>query len=545
VVAHHPGGGPASAPPGAPVACAVETGYPSSESSIALTRRALIYSPAQTENSIARSLDEGASWSLTSPADEQPTSFWNTVDPFVIADRRTGRAFWAHVTGPVRNEGGLPQGSGFLLAAAYGFQVYTSTDDGRSWTTADYQTAPMTDWEKVFVGPPPAASTGAAQPVGYPDIVYICANSPVEVSGPGRLCYKSLDGGATFAVAGYNSPSAGEPADTCPPLNFNNGVADSRGTIYIPATCQSSDYIAISRDEGSSYHWVSVKNAPTGTVVSGGYLQLAIDDADNLYALWPSGGLLHLEVSRDRGSSWSAPMMIAAPGVHNVQRPAFAAGAAGHVGVTYYASADPNAQRFSAYITETENALLPNPVFFSGPINDPAHPIYHDYGLTGGSPRTDFIGGAYDSGGTAFWAGVVKQLTTPDASGHLATTGYVGRLAAIPGVAGGAVLLLPASPSPPSGTGSCLALARLTFHINPVPHGRVVRVRAYVNGRRVLSRGGHNLTAITFPRPAGATLRVRIVTTNNRGGRVTTRRTFQGCARTRVRGRLHRHRRTR
>jgi len=542
VLAHHAGGQVVTPPGAVPVACGVDTGYASSESSIAVTGAgSLIYSPAQTENSMARSTDQGANWSLTYPADEQPTSFWNTVDPFVIADRRTGRVFWTHVTGPVRNEGGLPQGSGFLLAAAYGFQVYTSTDDGRSWSTADYQTAPMGDWEKLFTGPPPPPSSGAAQPVGYPDIVYICANSPVEVAGPGRLCYKSLDGGRTFVVAGYNSPSAGEPQDTCPPLNFNNGVADSRGTIYIPATCGRSDYVAVSHDEGSTYTWIPVKDAPTGTVLPSGYLQLAIDDADTLYAIWPANGLLYLEVSRDRGASWSPPMMIAAPGVHDVQRPAVAAGAAGHVGVTYYASTDPNAQRFTAYITQTDDALASNPLFYSGPINDPAQPIFHDYGLTGASPRVDFIGGAYDATGTRFWAGVVRQLSAPDANGHLTTTGYVGRLA-LPAVAGGAVLLVPAGPQ--SGSSSCLGQARLTFHINAVPHGRVVRARAYVNGRRVVSRRGRNLTSISFARPpAPTTLRVRIVTTNNKGGRVITRRTFQACARTPVRGRVRRHRR--
>jgi hypothetical protein len=63
-------------------------------------------------------------------------------------------------------------------------------------------------------------------------------------------------------------------------------------------------------------------------------------------------------------------------------------------------------------------------------LNDPAAPIFHDYGLSGGSPRLDFIGGAYDSPGTSFWAGVVKQYGPPDAasSNHIATTGYVGHL---------------------------------------------------------------------------------------------------------------------
>jgi hypothetical protein len=430
VVAHHAGGALVELPAGSrlPVACAEQTGYATSESTLAVAGNgALIYSPAQTENSMARSVDGGARWSLTRPAVEQPTAFWNTVDPDVIADRRTGRLFWSHATGPVRNEGSLPDGSGFWLAAAYGFQVYTSTDSGKSWGTADYSTAPTGDWEKMFVGPPPPASTGAAQPAGYPDVVYLCANSPLEVSGPGRLCYKSLDGGVTFTIAGYTSPTASNPPDVCPPLNFNTGVVDSTGTTYQPVDCQSSAYVVISHDEGASYSWIPMSEAPTGTPVSGTNLKLAVDDANNLYAIWTANGLLYLAVSRDHAHSWSAPMMIAAPGVGSVALPAIAAGAPAHVAITYYGSKDPSAQMLTGYITQTADATDAQPLFYSGAINDPAHPIFHDYGLND-SPRADFVGGAFDSAGTQFWAGVVKQLGPPDSSGYIQTTGYVGTL---------------------------------------------------------------------------------------------------------------------
>ena len=215
-----------------PLACGVETGYATSESSLAVSGNGtLVYSPAQTENSMVRSPDDGTSWSLTRPAVEQPTAFWNTVDPFVIADRRTGRLFWSHATGPVRNEGGLPQGSGFYLAGAYGFQVFNSGDNGRSWQTADYSSAPTGDWEKLAVGPPPPASTGAAHPSGYPDVVYLCANSPVEVTGPGRLCYKSLDGGATFTPTGYMSPTASKPAGQLPAAQLQRGRGRQPGHV--------------------------------------------------------------------------------------------------------------------------------------------------------------------------------------------------------------------------------------------------------------------------------------------------------------------------
>lgn len=430
VVAHRAGGVIVTLPAGdaLPVACGDRTGYATSESTLAIAGDgALIYSPAETENSMARSADGGASWQLTYPAVEQPTSFWNTVDPDVVADRRTGWVFWSHATGPVRNEGSLPDGTGFYLAAAYGFQVYTSRDDGLSWSTADYSTAPTGDWEKVFVGPPPAASTGAAQPVGYPDVVYLCANSPLEVSGPGRLCYKSLDGGRTFQIAGYASPTASNPPDVCPPLNFNTGVVDSSGTTYQPVDCQHSAYVLVSHDEGASYTWIPVPGAPTGTPTSGTNLKLAIDDADNLYAIWTAGGLLYMSVSRDHAQTWSKPMMIAAPGVGNVELPAVAAGAPGHVAVTYYASKDPSAQLETAYITQTSDATDPQPLLYSGAINDPAHPIFHDYGLSD-SPRADFVGGAFDSPGTHFWAGVVEQLGAPNSSNYIQTTGYVGTL---------------------------------------------------------------------------------------------------------------------
>ncbi len=424
VTAHHAGGRLVKRK-ALPIACATETGYPSSESTIAVTHgNVLIYSPALTENSMARSTNEGANWSLTYPAAEQPTSFWNTVDPDVIADPRTGWLFWSHATGPVRNEGGLPQGSGFYLAAAYGFQIFTSKDDGRTFSTADYSTAPTGDWEKVFVGPPPA---GGARPVGYPDVVYLCANSPVEVTGPGRLCYKSLDGGATFTPAGYTSPSASNPPDVCPPLNFNAGVVDSKGTTYQPVDCSSSAYIVISHDEGASYKWLPVPHAPTGTPVSGTNFKLAIDSADNLYGIWTTNGLLYLISSRNHGQTWSKPMMVAAPHVKNVELPAVAAGAPGHVGITYYGNVNPSAKLETAYITQSSNALAGDPLFYSGAINDPAHPIFHDYGLSD-SPRADFVGAAFNLAGTSFWAGVVKQLDSPDTSGYIETTGYVGTL---------------------------------------------------------------------------------------------------------------------
>ncbi|MHB1925591.1 MAG: sialidase family protein [Acidimicrobiales bacterium] len=430
VIAHHAGGQVVALPPGTPrpVACATPTGYATSESTIAVgPDNTLVYSPAQSENSLARSTAGSATWSLTRPSTEQPTAFWNTVDPDLISDRRTGWIFWSHATGPVRNEGGLPDNAGFYLAAASGFQVYSSSDGARTFRTADYSSAPTGDWEKIFVGPPPPASSGAPQPKGYPDVVYLCANSPLEVTGPGRLCYKSLDGGLTFTMAGYVSPSVGEPPDICPPLNFNTGVVDASGNTYQPATCQDHAYVVVSHDEGTSYQWHMVPGVPTGVSPGDNYLQLALDDAGNLYAMWPAGGQLFLAISRDHGLSWQPPLMVSAPGIRNATLPSLSAGATGRVAIAYYANPDAAASMLDGYITETTDALASRPLFYSGMLNDPAHPIFHDYGLSS-TPRADFIGGAYDQKGLQFWAGMVKQLGPLQPNGEIETTGYVGRL---------------------------------------------------------------------------------------------------------------------
>jgi hypothetical protein len=513
VVAHHAGGRPAPAAR-LPIACATETGYATSETTLAVTPSGtLIFSPAETENSVARSLDAGASWSLAYPADEQYTSLWNTVDPRVIVDRRTGRVFWVHATGDLRTTPGvtenspLPNAIQTIIAYAHGFQVYSSSDDGRDFATADYSHENMGDWESIFVGPAPPASSGAPRPHGYPGVVYVCANSPFEVSGPGRQCYRSLDGGATFSPAGFVFPSPSAPPDACPALAANGGVVDNEGTTYQPLSCAMGAYVAASADAGATYAWHLVKDAPPANGLSGG-LQLAIDDADNLYGMWTRNDRLYLDVSRDHAQSWSVPLDVTPPGLHTITRPAFAAGRSGHVGIAYYASRDPSAQALSAYITKTSDALGSQPLFISGALNDPAKPIYVDQGLRGTTPRADFIGGAYDADGT-FWAGAVKQLGAPDANGYVATTGYVGRLAS------------PRAPAPVAGDGSgapgCRAPSRIRLTLTRSHGERIVRATVYLNRRRLFTRRGRNLRRLSFTRPGAGRLVIEVVAVDGRG----------------------------
>jgi hypothetical protein len=353
------------------------------------------------------------------------------VDPAVVVDRQTGRVFWVHTTYTEDLRWPLPDQSAAswlvptAVANAHGFQVYSTPDDGRSWNTADYHYENTADWEKIFLGPAPPASTGAAQPVGYPNVVYVCANAPQEVIGPGRACYRSLDGGATFTPTAYEFPSASAPAG-CPPLAANTGAVGHDGTVYIPQSCAGGTYLAVSHDEGASYAWLPVSGAPPAGGL-GAVVQLAMDRADDLYVLWTEADALRLAISRDGGHSWSAPLTVSAPGLHHITLPAIAAGGRGAVGIVYYASADASAQTLSGYISQTAGALAQRPLFYAGAINDPAHPIFQNYG-DANTPRADFVGGAYDAKGR-FWGGVVQQLGPPDAGSRIPTTGYVGRLA--------------------------------------------------------------------------------------------------------------------
>ena len=432
VIAHRPGGALITHAGSLPTACAVPDGYATSETTLAISPDgAIFFSPANTENTLARSFDGGDFWSLGAPQTMQYTSLWNTVDPFVTVDRRTGRVFWVRATGELRTAPVLveesPLGWQASTAAAYahGFQVYASADDGLNWTTANYQDEATGDWEKIFVGPPSAAGP---KPSGYPDVVYVCANAPFEVSGPGRACYRSLDGGKTFVQAGTVTPTASSPNDACPALagGANGGVA-ADGTFYQPQSCSGGSWVAVSRDEAATWTWYAIPGAP-GTNGLSSNLQLALDWAGNLYALWSDATKIDLEISRDGGKSWSHAISVGVPGQHLFDLPELAAGPAGHIGVAYYAGPSSSSKVLSAYLTETSDALATRPVFVSGALNDPAHPIFRDYGLSGNvTPRADYIGAAYDGAGN-LWGGLVKQLGQPDASGVVPTTGYIGTL---------------------------------------------------------------------------------------------------------------------
>jgi hypothetical protein len=123
-------------------------------------------------------------------------------------------------------------------------------------------------------------------------------------------------------------------------------------------------------------------------------------------------------------------MVVSPPDLHSITLPALAAGPRGDVGVVYYASAGSSTSALSGYISQTTGALARTPLYYVGTVNDPARPIFDNYG-NAYTPRADFVGASYDAHG-GFWGGLVEQLGPPDSANRIATTGYVARLALRP-----------------------------------------------------------------------------------------------------------------
>ncbi|MGH2806635.1 MAG: sialidase family protein [Actinomycetota bacterium] len=372
------------------------------------------------EPHVVRSTNEGHTWKIVSPMiagqPYQPIS----LDPIMYLDKDTGRVFTNNIPPDIS------------------CQPISFTDDaGETWTNTGI--CGHFDHQNIFTGPPPK---GGDQPIGYENVVYYCAINLVMLSGTSTAttCARSLDGGLTWIPSGepaYLSPIGAEQ-DGLPWCDgaVGHGFVGKDGTVYLPRGWCGQPFLSFSKDEGLTWDQVQVAENGSPDHEAG----VAADSKGNLYYTWiANDDLPYLAISRNGGKSWSDPMMIGPPGIKRSSLPAIDIGDDGKIAITYAGSETPGKKEskhyWNGYITRTEDALAPDPIFYTGTMNAPSDPL--QIGECGGT-RCHSLGDFFDvtiaPDGTpwvafvdACWEKPTKCVPTFDAVG-VRGEGVVGRL---------------------------------------------------------------------------------------------------------------------
>jgi hypothetical protein len=360
-VAHYGGGvvAPPESPASAPVSCATFVGQTSESAAVGVTRAgSVLYAPLLENSSppptntlqgpefVVRSRDLGTTWTKL---DSGGPTTGGLVPPWMSVDPDTSRIWFATT-----------------LPSLCGARISWSDDDGDHWQTNPAVGCPAQGGEKLLEGPPPASG---AKPVGYPHVVYYCANA-IDTLASNLWCYKSLDGGQTFTFTGA-FPDPTPPAGCSERHPSRPGVVGPDGVLYFPTILCGALGVAISHDEGVTWQFRPIVDSGLQDIYTS---STATDSHGNLYFAWRGPGALpYLTTSTDRGVSWSAPIMVAAPGVQAVRRVAIAARKRGQVALAYLGTTD--GSHFNGYITESRNVLAGRPRFWSASVNDPADPL--------------------------------------------------------------------------------------------------------------------------------------------------------------------------
>jgi len=359
------------------VPCAIDTGFKSGESGLAITHDGtLLRSVAFKPMGIAASSDQGATWQQRPLPQGAPLFISDGyIDP--VTDR-------------------------YFYAGAGNKPVYGSDDKGLTWSSSTFDSKLRQDWPKLFSGPPVHARNS-----GYPTNIYYCNwTVPLGIFSQTR-CFKSTDGGATFTTTGKD-PYAGAvckvPKQT-PGVGHGRGIVDAHdGTIYLPVSYCGAMEMAMSHDEGATWTRRTIRqnasssqkiltdaahspqwkeqlanysfNLVPAEFASGQHSDaLAIDGAGNLYAVWVDSNTYLPVISRstDAGKSWSEPTVFSPPSVVQAVLPSITVTADGKVGISYYGSTDK--WSWTGYLTITSDAISLNPIFESAAISIPDQPL--------------------------------------------------------------------------------------------------------------------------------------------------------------------------
>lgn len=451
-VAHRSGGVVVSAA-GAPVPCETYTGFGGAETRVVVTADGtVVYEPATVTpglagtgfapgapgprpstslqpGGLALTSDRGAHWRFVKPGG----ATWVPQDDQVYVDRRTGRIFYYALSPtPVPQSSGVPDEDQVPAGHAH---LMVSGDDGRTWSYSALTPYIESENPRFATAPPPAG--GARPTAGYPDVAYWCGNDMLfywaAPAIPGyRACYRSLDGGQTWAERSilFSQPVPTHKECGTNPEVFNAGDGNypepaPDGSLYVTVACGTTTFLARSTDEGAS--WPVLRNRAGAPLAIPPTDELRVDGSGRLYSVHEDGTRLLLRVSRDGGLDWSPAVDMTAPGVTSVSE-WYVAERGSELAVSYLATTG-SATGLDGYLTVTRDAAASSPLFWSATVNPPGRPLYQ------GSPaqaRDDFIGVDIGPDGTpwasfftscaagATNAGCAGQDGDPQASGAVA-----------------------------------------------------------------------------------------------------------------------------
>jgi hypothetical protein len=345
---------------------AVEIGRPALEPTLGIDAEGTVMMTASFHDGLAlvlprtfvyRSTDGGLTWddvTKRTPALEEPEPFVN-ADPFILTDQDTGRTFQPELTG----------------ACMY---MNITDDSGDSWTSQPLScgTVPV-DHHSVEVGPfPPNLEPLRGD---YPNILYHCSNRLIDVA-----CGRSMDGGQTWspglepAFLGYT-----EEFGLCTGGLHGHVDIDSAGRLFLPKGHCGTPTVAVSEDGALTWRRTAISDE-LGSAST--HNAVAVDAADNVYYLWwdAEERLPWLSISTDHGVTWGEPMMVAPPGVAEVNFPVLEAGEEGRVAIAFPGTTvddrTDTRRPWNHYMVLGTDLLGDSPTFLSTTANEAGDPVH-------------------------------------------------------------------------------------------------------------------------------------------------------------------------
>ncbi|HEX4655071.1 MAG TPA: sialidase family protein [Mycobacteriales bacterium] len=319
---------------------------------------------------VEKSTDGGRTWHVTQPSIAGQNSMVVSTDPYIYVDphvtQRDSRVFDIDLQG------------------VNGAHLAFSDDGGKTWTQSLLSSAGANDHQTLVTGVEPKGVSIPLTDSSFKRVVYYCVNQVADGS-----CVRSFDGGRTFIQGNQTGYMAVNPQylstfdeqhneGVCGSLH-GHAVTDNAGRLFIPRGYCDIPMIAISDDAATTFHTVRVSKVS----MYGEQASVATDRNGTLYYVWQGGGfnLPYLSISRDHGEHWSTPLMIAPPGVHEVDFPSIDVGDPGRVAITFPGTTSSGGTKdktrpWNSYEVVSTNALSKNPLFLSNIANpkwDPVH----------------------------------------------------------------------------------------------------------------------------------------------------------------------------